>query len=115
MPGRASVSDDEVCEELPRPAGLEVRRTRAGDGEVVWLRWPGGGPAAVPALAGLGEAQRQVLRLVLDGLTSAEIAARRGRSRRTVEHQLAAIYRKLGVSGRLELFARFAAARPLGA
>jgi DNA-binding CsgD family transcriptional regulator len=110
---RASESEDEVCAELPRPAGLAVQRTRAGDEEVVWLRWPRGGPAAVPALAGLGEVQQEVLRLVLHGLTSAEIAARRGRSRRTVEHQLTAIYRKLGVSGRLELFARFAAARGL--
>lgn len=57
----------------------------------------------------LSHAQAEILGLVLAGRSSAEIAAQRSRSRRTVENQLAALYRKLGVSGRLQVFARFAA------
>ena len=41
--------------------------------------------------------------MITDGLMSQEIAALRRRSVRTVENQLAAIFRKLGVSSRAEL------------
>lgn len=42
---------------------------------------------------------------LLDGQSNAEIAARRGRSARTVANQVAAVLRKLGVSSRIELIA----------
>ena len=40
---------------------------------------------------------------VLAGLSNAEVARKRGRSRRTIANQLAAIYRKLGIHSRVEL------------
>ena len=65
-------------------------------------------PVAPPAvaLAALSAGQREVAALVLEGRSSREIAALRATSVRTVANQLAAIYRKLGVSSRAELAAR---------
>lgn len=59
----------------------------------------------------LGEltcAEREVALLVLDGLTNAEIGIQRKTSPRTVANQVAAVFRKLGVHGRLELIRRLA-------
>jgi DNA-binding CsgD family transcriptional regulator len=56
----------------------------------------------------LAPAQREVLALLLSGLSNAVIARRRGRATRTVANQVAAIFRRLGVTSRLELFALFA-------
>ncbi len=47
--------------------------------------------------------ERQVAALVLEGLTTAEMAETRGTSPRTIANQLASIYRKLGVASRAEL------------
>jgi DNA-binding NarL/FixJ family response regulator len=58
-------------------------------------------------------AERQVVTGVLNGRTNAAIAMTRRTSCRTVANQLAAIYRKLGVSSRWELAARVAA-KPAG-
>jgi len=58
------------------------------------------------ALALLSAGQREVASLVLAGRSTREIAALRSRSERTVANQLAAIYRKVGVSSRAELAAR---------
>lgn len=63
------------------------------------------------AAPSLSPVQSEIVGLVLAGLPSASIAARRGRSRRTIENQLGAVYRKLGLGSRLELYARFAAGR----
>jgi DNA-binding CsgD family transcriptional regulator/tetratricopeptide (TPR) repeat protein len=57
-------------------------------------RRPGAGP--------LTGGERDVLLLVRSGLTNAEIAVRLGRSRRTVETQLASAATKLGVTGRVQ-------------
>ena len=70
---------------LDEPAGLEAYLGRLGGEPVVLLEWPA---------------------ITRASHSSAEIAARRRRSRRTVENQLAAIYAKLGVRGRLQLFAQ---------
>ncbi len=51
----------------------------------------------------LSAAEREVARLVLEGRSSREIAKVRGTSARTIANQLAAIFRKLGVSSRAEL------------
>lgn len=51
----------------------------------------------------LTEAEGRVARLAARGLTNAEIAARRGRSQKTVSNQLASIYKKLGVKSREQL------------
>lgn len=56
--------------------------------------------------AGLSPAEREVAELVLTGLSNAEIAKRRGRSRRTVANQVAALFKKLGVESRAGLVAR---------
>jgi len=53
----------------------------------------------------LTPAERAVAREVLEGHSNAEIARRRNSSPRTVVNQLAAVYRKLGVSSRAELAA----------
>lgn len=51
----------------------------------------------------LAEGQRAVVRMLLEGKSSREIAQLRQRSVRTVCNQLATTYRKFGVSGRVEL------------
>jgi DNA-binding NarL/FixJ family response regulator len=51
----------------------------------------------------LTRGEAEVLRMTIEGKTHLEIARDRGRSRRTVANQLAAIFRKLGVSGRAAL------------
>jgi DNA-binding CsgD family transcriptional regulator len=60
----------------------------------------------VPATTRLSPAERAVSRQVLAGLSNAAIARRRGCSPRTIANQLAAVYRKLGVSSRAELAAK---------
>ena len=55
-----------------------------------------------PQLAGLSKAEAEVVRSALAGLTNEEIAVTRGRSIFTIQNQLAAAWRKLGVSSRHE-------------
>jgi DNA-binding NarL/FixJ family response regulator len=54
----------------------------------------------------LSSAEQTVLRLIVEGLSNAEIGARRHTSTGTVANQAGAIFRKLQVSGRGELLAR---------
>ena len=60
-------------------------------------------PGAAALLQALSPSERRVARLVSDGKRNREVAAELGKSLRTVEFQLNAIYRKLGVSGRMHL------------
>ena len=53
--------------------------------------------------ASITPTERDVIALVLEGLPSAQIAARRGTSPRTIANQLRSIYKKLGVASRTEL------------
>jgi DNA-binding CsgD family transcriptional regulator len=55
------------------------------------------------ARARLSPAEAEVVRLVLAGQTNRSIATLRGTTPRTVANQIASIFRKLGVSSRLEL------------
>jgi len=57
-------------------------------------------------LTRLSAAERQVLRLVLEGRSNAEIGSARATSQRTVANQVASIFRKLGVASRRELCVR---------
>jgi DNA-binding CsgD family transcriptional regulator len=59
----------------------------------------------------LTAAEKSVVTLLRAGLSSAEIATRRGTSVRTVSNQLAAIYGKVGVNSRRELCARLESER----
>jgi predicted ATPase/DNA-binding CsgD family transcriptional regulator/DNA-binding XRE family transcriptional regulator len=65
----------------------------------------GGPPEPLPG--NLTARQAEVLRLLADGLTNKEIAARLYLSPGTVERHLATIYRKLGLGGRVDA-ARYA-------
>ncbi|HJY94456.1 MAG TPA: tetratricopeptide repeat protein, partial [Streptosporangiaceae bacterium] len=65
----------------------------------------GGAPGPLPG--NLTARQAEVLRLLADGLSNKEIAARLYLSPGTVERHLATIYRKLGLGGRVEA-ARYA-------
>jgi DNA-binding NarL/FixJ family response regulator len=51
----------------------------------------------------LTKAERDVAALVLEGLSNREIARARGTSVRTIANQVAAIFRKLKVTARVEL------------
>lgn len=76
---------------------------RSGDAEVVLLSFTPTGRAQ------LTEAERDVALAVARGLSNAEIAKTRGASPRTIANQVAAILKKLGVSSRVALAARFGA------
>jgi DNA-binding NarL/FixJ family response regulator len=58
--------------------------------------------------AGLTSRERQVLELLSDGHTMRQIATRLGISPRTVETHVAKLYRKLGVSTRVQAVSRAA-------
>lgn len=55
------------------------------------------------ALEKLTLAEREVALLAVDGFTNAEIGVQRRASARTVANQLASVFRKLHINGRLEL------------
>lgn len=82
------------------PRGLEAKRSVERGKPAVVLSFP------VPRIdwqANLTAAEIDVVRDVLAGLSNAEIGERRGTALRTIANQVAAIFRKLGVSSRLEL------------
>ena len=60
------------------------------------------GDAATPLPGNLTARQAEVLRLLADGLSNKEIAARLYLSPGTVERHLGTIYRKLGLGGRVD-------------
>jgi len=55
--------------------------------------------------AGLTDRQVEILRMLADGATNAEIAARLVLSVRTVDHHVSAVLQTLGVPGRREAIA----------
>ena len=70
--------------------------------QLVVLSHPIADPAS-PEFDRLSQAEREVVRLVLDGLSQAQIATLRGTSPRTVAKQLESAYRRLGIGSRAEL------------
>ena len=56
----------------------------------------------------LTSTEEAVARAVFDGASTAEVAAQRGVSERTVSNQLRRVYQKLGVVSRAELVAQCA-------
>jgi DNA-binding CsgD family transcriptional regulator len=88
--------------EIGPPAGLVAWRIDLGNGqEVALLEFPKSDGCL--RATGVTVAERVVLGLAAAGLSNAEIAERRGVSRRTVANQIASVFRKLGVHSRLEL------------
>lgn len=65
-------------------------------------------PSPQPDISGLTPAERAVTSDAAHGLSNAQIAKRRKRSQRTVANQLSSAFRKLGVTSRADLAARFA-------
>lgn len=57
-----------------------------------------------PALPPLSRREREVLGLVLKGMTTSEMALRAGRSASTISSQKTSAYRKLGIRGDGDLF-----------
>lgn len=91
-----------------RPAASRVRtllRTRGVQAPLP--RGPRSTTAAHPA--GLTSREAEVLDLIADSLTNAEIADRLVLSRRTVDHHVSAVLTKLGVNSRAEAAKRAAA------
>jgi DNA-binding CsgD family transcriptional regulator len=60
----------------------------------------------------LTAAEREVATLLLDGMSNRDVARFRGTSVRTVANQVGAIFRKLRVSGRVELGHSLLSPRP---
>ncbi len=54
----------------------------------------------------LAPSELEVLRMIIQGMTNAEIAAARNTAVRTTANQVAIMFKKLGVSSRGELLAR---------
>ena len=83
-----------------RPAAALVRRRLR---ELGMTRLPRGPrPATRAHPAGLTGRQAEILRLLADGLSNADIAARLVISVRTVDHHVTAVLQKLGVPTRRE-------------
>jgi len=101
---------------VPLPGGLGVaqligktpaegvRLTRLEVGEDEFLILSVASESRV-SLEELTAAEREVLRLLLRGLSNAEIAAERRTAERTVANQIGSIFRKLEVFSRAELVA----------
>lgn len=84
-----------IFEELPAPLWAALTRDE--------LRRLGLRPAARDELT---ETERRVAELAASGLTNREVAAQLHMSPKTVEANLARVYRKLGIRSRAELGAR---------
>jgi DNA-binding CsgD family transcriptional regulator len=92
-----------------RQTAQRLRRQLRRRGHLRVPRGPTRATAANPA--GLTGRQLEVLRLLAEGLSNAEIAARLSLSAKTVEHHVSALLAKLGVGSRRQAVA---AARRLG-
>ena len=93
-----------ILDELgARPAAARVRQRLRRSGVTAIPRGPRPATRANPA--GLTDRQAEILRLVVDGRTNAEIAARLVVSVRTVDHHVSAVLQKLGVASRREAVA----------
>ena len=84
---------------------MSLHRFKADGLELVLFEVP---PLEIPAGTELSLGEREVVALVCEGLSTAEIAKRRGSSSKTVSNQLGSIYRKFAVTSRHELVAQLA-------
>lgn len=91
-----------VAEQAPEPAPVDAALP-----PMVGPRR--GGDARQPEGLGLSEREREVVRLMVDGLTYKEIGATLFISAKTVEHHIARIRHRIGAATRGELFSRLRA------
>lgn len=84
---------------LPRLV-TELRRY-AGAQQVVAK--PGGDKQAADKLASLSVRERDIVRLIVEGASNKEVAAKLAISERTVKGHLSNVFQKLGVSDRMKL------------
>jgi DNA-binding CsgD family transcriptional regulator len=101
----AAVAADPPAESSPwpqPPRDLELSFVWIDGEELAVLSHPVDEPLP---LKGLTEAEHQVAKDILDGLSNPQIALRRGTVPRTVAKQVASIFRKLGVGSRRQLAA----------
>lgn len=92
---------------LSPPPQLEAYEFELGERRFVLFEWAPEQPAR-PLPVALTPALSAVLRLLLQGKSTKEIARARNSSERTVANQIAAVFRKFGVHSRCELAAHFA-------
>jgi len=95
--GLAVLHAQPLCSPDPEAGGDTVISIQAATAEELL--------PAVAAWYGITPRERQVVRHALEGLAAKSIARRLELSPHTVNDHLGAVYRKLGVSGREELFA----------
>jgi DNA-binding NarL/FixJ family response regulator len=81
-----------------RPLADRIRASLRDRGHPAVPRGPNRDTMSNPA--GLTNRQLEVVRLIAEGLSNDEIAARLFLSKKTVEHHVSAIYSKLGVETR---------------
>ncbi len=96
---------DEAGTEVPMPAGLRASRVELAGASYVVFSFPA---AQWDLPAALTAAEREIALAVVGGATNEEIASLRASSARTVAHQVASIYAKMGVSSRAELASKLA-------
>jgi DNA-binding CsgD family transcriptional regulator len=90
----------------PAPEGVEITEFCVGDQRYALLSLPA---TTSPFPGGLTEAEWLIGLMALAGHSNATMATMRGVAPRTIANQLASLYRKLGVSSRGELAARWPA------
>ena len=96
-----------TLESDPEDGAAGLRRLEVGELRFVIIDAP---PLRVPEAVSLSPSEREVLELLYAGQTTAEIAAARQTSARTISNQLGRIYRKFAVNSRTELVALLASA-----
>lgn len=82
-----------------------------GEDDLVLFVWEARPPAESRGGRALSAAEHEVLDLVVEGKSNAEIARARGTSVRTVANQVARMLKKLGAGSRFELIGRIAPKR----
>lgn len=90
------------------PAEARVARFEVNGEELAVLSFPLSTPSKRPPTS-LSAAEQEVVAGILGGQSNSEIARARRTSVRTVANQVASIFRKMEVSSRAELVARFSA------
>ncbi|MBI4816668.1 MAG: helix-turn-helix transcriptional regulator [Deltaproteobacteria bacterium] len=93
-------------------AGLEIYEYPVPGSDLTFIVCPADQGSLFDSLT---SAELDVLDRLIEGLSNAEIARKRGVSNRTIANQLASIYKKLGVGSRSEVAALISFAPAHGA